>query len=240
MEILVCAATSTEAKACGKGIVQSGLGSKFHLIETGVGLVKAKRALQSYLSSASKAPRLIVSTGFAGAVSPSIRLSSWVVAHEVFEFNDQRTLSLTTKASQNEKYASLGDPCRMVSSSELALHQLTEQLQKMTASQDIPFAVDMESSALSKVSASQGIPFLTLRFVTDTPEAPLPQFIAGFASAMAEGSLKAKLPRLLTGMVQAGVDLKGVAKLLREGPKWAEALRLGWRKHAIVLSEKIL
>jgi hypothetical protein len=80
--IIVCAATHAEARACGKGIARAGLSSELEVLETGVGLTRARGALERRLARGPR-PELVVSSGFAGAYSRDLAVSSWITCDEL-------------------------------------------------------------------------------------------------------------------------------------------------------------
>ena len=85
--ILVCAATGTEADACRRGIADA-MAPGIEVLTTGVGPARATAALAERLlacGGGSPAPRpaLIVSSGFAGALTAGLAPLAWVTASSV-------------------------------------------------------------------------------------------------------------------------------------------------------------
>src|SRR5690348_4232683 len=81
--ILLCAATSVEARACESGVRAAGA-SRFEVLKTGMGGSAATKALETRLKSTAHArPKLIVSTGFAGSWSPELSFASWALGHSI-------------------------------------------------------------------------------------------------------------------------------------------------------------
>src|SRR5262249_25453390 len=108
--ILVCAATSVEAKACRQGIKKSGQSDRYEILQVGMGMAHAKRTLEKRLmGSQLPRPTLVVSTGFAGSLSLSLPVGTWIYGksieteNAVFKFELEtlnRKLSLPIHASR--------------------------------------------------------------------------------------------------------------------------------------------
>lgn len=173
--ILACAATRTEAGACAASGVE--------VLRTGVGPERAGAALTRRLARGPR-PSLIVSSGFAGALSADLPLHACITARTVSRLEDGRAVAVPL--GPGALRAAPGAPrCALLSAS----HVTRAEVPALPP----PSAVDMESAALAEVAAAAGIPFAVLRVVTDTPAAPFPSFVADLGAALGAGSASARL-----------------------------------------------
>lgn len=219
--VLVCAATRAEHDACKRGLLASARSDR-EMLFTGVGPHRAARSLDERLSRGAL-PDLVVSSGFAGALSPTIALSSWVTASRVVEWNDgARVPVLGVELVE-------GPPgllrCEVVSSSTL----LSSKAAGLTDDGAEPLVVDMESAALAREAARRGVAFAVVRLVSDTPAKPLPSFLAPFAAAMAATNTSSRVALAGRGIRQALADPRGLLALATEGPEWLRQLEAGWQ-----------
>src|SRR5689334_21122712 len=82
--VLICTATSIEAKSVRAGITKAGLHEYFEILQTGMGSRQATRVLQSRLKTPTlPRPWIIISTGFAGSQSSVAKVGSWVMGSGV-------------------------------------------------------------------------------------------------------------------------------------------------------------
>lgn len=207
MRALVCAATRAELSAVQKGLAVGTLTPLHDTLLTGVGPRKARAALLERLADGK--PELIVSTGFAGAVVPRLKVGDWV----------------TTSRFDARLAPDPAIPCAVFSTDDLVLDSAPDGAE----------AVDMESEGLAEVAASHAIPFMVLRLISDSREKPLPKFLVPFTSAMATSSVRAKLSETAKGVRGALADPLGVARLVREGTGLAHKLADGWSRFALQL-----
>lgn len=205
MRILICAATAAEARACERGVNNAGL--KFEILRTGVGFEKARGTLSKRLRDGAR-PDLIVSTGFAGSLTEDIPLHSWIVAKKVLSGERQVVGDKNLRAS----FAG-ATSCDLMSVPKLVPKR-----------ERAPMAVDMESAVLGELADAQNIPFLVLRFVTDTPASPLPEFIADFVSG-----------RYFIGVRRVFANPSKAFRLAIDGARWVKLFEDGWTHHARLL-----
>jgi hypothetical protein len=193
MKVLVCAATSVEARACRAGIARAGCADQVEVLPTGIGRAAAEAALRARLSgsrpsttgtpdssSAKEAkapwrPELIVSSGFIGARAATLEVGGWVLASAVAARGSEailtsgRLLTVLERSPLRWSVATCVTVDRILGGSEEA--------------PDGAETVDMESHALALVSAEAEIPFDLFRLVSDTPAEPIPGWIGTFAAA---------------------------------------------------------
>lgn len=167
--ILACAASRAEAGACAVEGVE--------VLRTGVGPARAVAALTRRLARGPR-PSLVVSSGFAGALSADLPLHACITAAAVHRLEGGRAVPLTL-GPEALRIARGLPRCALLSASAVT---------RATApALPAPSAVDMESAALAEVAAAAGVPFAVLRVVTDTPAAPFPGFVTDLAAALAAG-----------------------------------------------------
>lgn len=219
MEILICAASGIETKACRIGLQAAGISKPFKILKTGIGLEKAEKSLNQYLNQGNN-PDLIISTGFAGAVTRDLPLYSWVIAEQVFSSKGETT--------NLNPLIDIPDASR---SSIVSLPHLYSPNKSGQLPQSLPdqrLAVDMETAALTKIAGHHKIPILALRLITDTPEEPLSQLMYRI-----EEGYQAK-GRLRVGRVVLDIlrDIPEAGEMYREIKTCAKLLSEGWGKYA--------
>lgn len=193
------------------------------MLLTGVGPHRAARSLAMRLARGLR-PDLIVSSGFAGALSPALALSSWITGARVGEWNGVRAVPV-------EGVALVAGPpglvcCEVRSSIELVVGGST------TTHAGELVVVDMESAALARVAARFDVAFAVVRLISDTPQHPLPAFSAAFASAMAAMTTGSRLSLAGRGLAGAIADPHGVLRLVRQGTACLRDLEAGWQRLA--------
>lgn len=177
----------------------------FATLLTGVGPEHARRALSDYLTR--ERPALVVSTGFAGALG-GVDVGTWVTATRI----DGVEVELRTGPAVGV--------------------ELTEASALVTAPRGEGGVVDMESAALARVAQSHDLPLMVLRLVSDSPDHPLPAFLAPFTDAMSATRKRDWALGALRGVRGALADPRGVARLVRDGRQWTKELETGWRRFA--------
>lgn len=230
MAILICAASGTEAKACWQGVRDAGLSRDFEVLRTGVGLQNASERLARRLEQGAK-PKLIVSSGFAGAFSDSIALHAWVTARQVYRMDGVLGEPRSVVAFEAAQQAAV------VSSAELIVdHHACEAHYKSLRA---PVAVDMESASIAEQAARHDIACMVLRMTTDTPSDPLPSFLFELAAAGSAGTFLNRASLALSGLRAAVAQPREIARLLKNGPNWARLLRKGWSERALAVREAV-
>ncbi len=224
--ILVCTATGTEAAACRRGIGEAGA-EGIEVLTTGVGLRRAAEALGNRLAraspSSSAAPTLIVSSGFAGALTPGIEPLAWVTAESLSYLIDGRAAPVVLAAGLIRRAGS-ALPCHFIS----ADHVITGAVRDLGG----PAVADMESAALAEVASAADIPFLVLRLVTDTPSRPLAPLGCALSAALAARGVLRRAAFGARAALDAARSPARAAAFLRETTTWRDHLRAGWREQA--------
>ncbi|MDB4935240.1 MAG: rane protein-like protein [Labilithrix sp.] len=223
--VLVCAATRAERDACERGIAGAAApaGFEHEVLLTGVGPVRAARALDERLGRGAH-PDLVVSSGFAGTLSTTLALSSWITAARLAADPGERVTKV-------EAYPGL-IACEVRSS--MTLVKAAAAPRSAGRDDGLPIAVDMESVALAHEAARRGVSFSVARLVSDTPSDPLPDLLSPITSALAATRTLTRLGFAARGVRAALADPRGLVRLLADGPTWLRRLEEGWRSFASV------
>jgi nucleoside phosphorylase len=220
--ILVCAATRPELDACARGIRASGaVPGAFEMLLTGVGPVRAAKRLGARLEGGER-PSLVVSSGFAGVLTAGIEVGSWVTATRVTERRSDALVEVGEVTLREGPEPAL--PCSVISSGHLLLGDASPR----NAGNGSALAVDMESAALAREAGKRDTVLMVLRLVSDTPQQPLPGFLAPIAAAMAATGARSMLAHAARGICSAFVDPRGVVRIVRDGAERTRELAQGW------------
>lgn len=227
--ILLCTATTTEARACHSGIKRSGTSDYFEVLKTGMGLIRASQALKSRLLDASRpAPVLIISTGFAGSLVSEIPCQSWVIGRTLHAWNhsgEEQVISLSD-ASFGQKlstYEVAWIPAKIFSAQKF----LTT---KTVTPQGIQ-VVDLESFSLAQVAKTFNISFQILRLISDTPSKPIPKAILTFSEmslSSSELEWTKKLKCTTQGLKEVFHQPIKLSRFLLYGMRLPFQLETGW------------
>lgn len=221
-EIVVCA-TSWEEGSCRRGIQAAGKEESFTVLRTGVGLEKAPVTLLIYLADA-YSPSLIISTGFAGALTPDIPLYSWIAPDKVFYQRKEVPEAVVQNEIPNVikcSLVSLQRPFRQ-----------GDSIPDILSSYSGPKAVDMESAALAEVAKQYQIPFLVLRFITDTPKSPLNDFICNLSDKLLAKPGIGRWQQTVIAAHEFAKDLTGGIEFIWRLRKSRRYLQRGWTTFA--------
>jgi nucleoside phosphorylase len=223
--ILLCAATETEAAACRRGIADAGA-SEFEVLATGVGPARAARTLARRLARGENGrPALVVSTGFAGALTAGLEPLSWVTASAVHRLIEGRPQSVEIPPGLL-RVAQHATACDVVSGDRVVTGDVD------VAGAGPTVAADMESSALAEVAFAAGVPFLVLRLLTDTPAHPMAGVGRDLARALAAAGLTARAAHGAHAALEVLRSPARAASFLRDTSIWRDRLRNGWRERA--------
>jgi hypothetical protein len=175
----------------------------------------------------------VVSSGFAGACSAGIALRSWVTADEIVP---------AAQASGPARFSAIPFTdtgtlvCCLACSAELLVSEGMRE--RAAAGLKVPVAVDMESAGLAEAAQSRGIPLLVWRVITDTVEAPPPDFLHAYAAAMSRSDRRSGMRGGRTVLAAAAIRHPLVfGRLVRDIGLSSRALREGWEKYATRIIE---
>lgn len=150
------------------------------LLETGEGIANAERQLEGWL--AQNSARAVLSIGFAGALSASLKVADLVIADRIRDSTETPCEKLLKAA----KEVQIEPPAR--SGVAFTTHEILWQSQSKRAlasslnDNELGF-VDMESTAIASVCARRGIPFLIIRSISDLLGEDLPLDFNQYRSA---------------------------------------------------------
>jgi nucleoside phosphorylase len=194
------------------------------MLLTGVGPLRAARSLAQRLARG-VLPDLVVSSGFAGALSPELALSSWVAGARVSEWNGHARVPV-------EAVALVCAPglvrCDVLSSSTLI--SANDALDDAVPDPGSGVVVDMESAALAREAGRRGVPFAIVRLISDTPAHPLPSFVSPFAAALSAPTTASRVASAGRGLCAAVADPFAVVRLVRDSARWLRDLEDGWKR----------
>jgi hypothetical protein len=186
-------------------------------------------------------PRLIVSSGFAGALTEGLPLYGLITAVEVVCVEQGVAFRAIPMDQSEVVRCNLGSLTALMVDNEERRREVERLVRESECSakdgldaQGLPIAVDMETMALAKVAMTENIPLLVLRVITDTAEAPLPAFLRSYAEAMSKERLLYGAWRLAASAIREPVAF---VRLVKESGAWAKALSKGWEKHAAAVLE---
>lgn len=132
------------------------------ILHTGVGAKNCNARLEILLHKTR--PRLVISSGFAGAVSEELRVGDLVLAKN---FSDAQLL-LNAEQILRDRQPRL---VKLFTSTSIvdSIAERNEIARRAGAA-----AVDMETGAIAGVCNAHGVPLLSLRGISDTPSQPFP------------------------------------------------------------------
>jgi adenosylhomocysteine nucleosidase len=134
------------------------------VVQTGVGMDAAEKALAWALSGMGERPGLVIMAGFAGALAPELRVGDLVLGTEVIDAAGARWT-----CSAGEVLAAIRG---RILSTATVLGEAADKADLYRRHQAL--AVEMESAGVARVCARQGIPFACLRAISDEQATSLP------------------------------------------------------------------
>jgi len=133
------------------------------VFHTGVGLNSAQTRLDSFFTK--QKFRLLISSGFAGGLDPSLQIADLIVGTNV---STEQMVSIARRAFSNDNHVFFGALTTQQTPAESVASK--QSLAAATGA----LAVDMETAAISSVCADASIPMLSLRGISDTSLQSLP------------------------------------------------------------------
>jgi hypothetical protein len=218
--ILVCAPTRVEAAACRRGLADA-RARGVEVLRTGVGPSRAAAALSARLRHGAP-PSLVISSGFAGALTGGIPLHALVTAAGLHRLGPDGGAIAVTLPPGALQVAAGALPCQVATGDAVRLGGPPPLA--------APAAVDMESAALAETAAAAGVPFEVLRVITDTPGHPFPPFVRALGTALSAGSASARLAAAVHAAAGAARRPVQAIAFVRSSLAAARALRAAWRE----------
>ncbi|MFV1965654.1 MAG: hypothetical protein ACC628_09550 [Pirellulaceae bacterium] len=186
------------------------------LIETGVGRELATHATLDVI--ALHRPRWIVSTGFAGALTPELRRGHILMVDEVVDTTGEH-LSIglhvdraTVEATRGLHIGRLATVDRLVR---------TKADRTRLAEEHAALACDMETMAMAQVCQREHVRFLSVRIISDTLEDDLPK---GIERLLDQKTIAAKLGAATGAIFNRPSSIKDMWKLKEDAIKASDRL----------------
>ncbi len=146
------------------------------LVTSGMGVKRAINSTRALLAAAS--PNLLVSFGIAGAVKNDLHIGDLVVAENSWLLNrsqldESRTLCSLSQAAWNAAVQVLQpDGARLVAGTAITTRGSQVLMQPL---EEIAHPIlEMETAGIAQVAAEMRIPLVSVRSISDGPQAPIP------------------------------------------------------------------
>lgn len=165
-DILVVAALNRELTPLRRAAPRS-----VAFLETGEGVANAERSLESRLNG--ETSRVVLSIGFAGALSPVFGVGDLVIADKIRDSQTQPDARLLNSAAEIKAEWPVHFGSAVTSDTILCQAVEKSRMANSLGSNEIGF-VDMESTAIARVCARHRLPFLIVRSITDLFDEDLP------------------------------------------------------------------
>ncbi|MGI8821490.1 MAG: hypothetical protein ACR2ID_11585 [Chthoniobacterales bacterium] len=147
-------------RARGDGVYSGVLhGHSVSVFHTGVGAAAARASVEKFFATTT--PRLLISSGFAGALDSDFSVGELLLADNYSPGAGAGTLR--TRAGLRAGTLANADAVLDAPADRAALAARTGAV-----------AVDMETATIAAACLARGIPLLALRVISDTPSAPFP------------------------------------------------------------------
>lgn len=152
--------------------------SEIAIVHTGMGMARAKKSIESFLQE--NQPKMLISAGFAGGLSPDLQTGQIVVNEN---FSSPELLEKMKRFFANSEVAVGNDLDSSAPKIVFGDLKTTENVAETVADKTTLFAktgalaVDMETLAISETCRAHGLPMLSLRAISDAADVamPLPQ-----------------------------------------------------------------
>lgn len=132
------------------------------ILHTGVGARNCAARLETLLHKAQ--PRLLISSGFAGAVRNDFSVGDFILAEN---FSDQQLLVSAREVLRDHDVRAV-----KLFTSQTITDGISER-NEIARSRNVD-AVDMETETIAEVCTAHGVPVLSLRAISDAPGEPFP------------------------------------------------------------------
>jgi len=189
-------------------IQEGGLaGRRVAVIVSGPGRKAARRAAEVLI--AGHAPRIVVSSGFAGGLVEAVKRGEFVVASEIVDAAGERIAvdagdALRGGVGAESEGVHVG---RFVTVDEIVT---TPEAKRALGEKHDAIAVDMESLAVADVCACEGVRFAVIRIVSDAVGDALP---AEVSNLIKQKSLAGRLGAVAGAMFNRPSSIKDIYKL---------------------------
>jgi adenosylhomocysteine nucleosidase len=152
------------------------MGRECVLVTTGMGLTRAMEGTRALLAATN--PQVLVSFGIAGAVNADLRIGDVVVARHACWMDKGKPGSIRPLASLSKQaWEAAAQALQMDGARLLAGTALTTRGSQVVLElpQEMTHPVlEMETSGIAQVASEMGIPLVSIRSISDGPQAPIP------------------------------------------------------------------
>jgi adenosylhomocysteine nucleosidase len=187
-------------------IQEGGLaGRRVAVIVSGPGRKAARRAAEVLI--AGHAPRVVVSSGFAGGLVDAVKRNEFVVASELVDSAGARVVVGVDAAFRGDAATVGVHVGRFVTVDEIVT---TPEAKRALGEKHDAIAVDMESLAVAEVCAREGVRFAAVRIVSDAVGDALP---AEVSNLIKQKSLAGRLGAVAGAMFNRPSSIKDIYKL---------------------------
>ena len=146
------------------------------LIITGWGRKRAEEATRVLLAEAS--PQILISFGIAGAVNANLQIGDVVISSKSYILEkglpgQSRSLSSLSESAWNAAAEALRlEKAQLFTGTAITTHGSQVVLKE---GEEVPHPVlEMETAGIAQVAEEQGVPLLSIRSISDSPQAPIP------------------------------------------------------------------
>jgi adenosylhomocysteine nucleosidase len=146
------------------------------LVTTGMGLTRAMQGTRALLAATS--PNLLISFGIAGAINADLRIGDVIVARNTCLLDQGLRGPFWPLASFSEEAwkaavkALQADGARLMAGTAITTRGSQVFLEPLA---ELPHPIlEMETAGIAQVAAEQGIPLISIRSISDGPQAPIP------------------------------------------------------------------
>jgi adenosylhomocysteine nucleosidase len=136
------------------------------ILHTGVGRKACERSMNDLLHVVR--PKLLISAGFAGSVNAELIVGEMIVAEN---FSDRDLVAAVASGAPPKSGVAKVRFVKLFTASSIV--DSVEERNRI-ARESGADAVDMETEIIAQACSAKGIRMLSLRAITDTPEAPFP------------------------------------------------------------------
>jgi len=190
------------------GVVAGSLGpAAIEVLHTGVGCAIAERRLREYLAQSN--PDFIIAAGFAGATGKGCSVGDIVLASNYSE----PALLVTAEKSLARFKLRKGN---LFTASQM-IDSTAERAALWSREQAI--AIDMETATVAAICREKGLRLLSLRVLSDTPEAPFPLPAHVLFDVQRQRTMARRLVRYLVSRPSSMVRLIRFSRRIRRARK---------------------
>ena len=187
-------------------------GIRIVVAESGMGYARARKASLALIDA--HKPKWILSSGFSGALIPTMKIGQIVMANEIVDqHGQQKSINLSLESDiENGLYVG-----RILTADEIV--RTVEQKQQLHENFEA-LAVDMESLAVAQVASETKTGFMAVRVISDDMSADLPPevlSIIGDTGAVRVGAALTSIfnrPESVKDMLHLRTNAQNAAKSL--------------------------